>query len=264
MVLPSVSVIIPVYNAVNFIEDAVNSTLFFSEVGEILLIEDGGRDGSFEKCKELEQRFNKIKILIHQGRINRGAAASRNLGIVKARYPYIAFLDADDYFLPNRFDGFKNLVKEAVDFDGIYEPIQYFNGSNKIYGIKTSISPHRLTHFLIRGTYGHFHTNGLIIKRQKLIEAGLFVESLDLHEDSDLWIKLSFYGKLISGEIEKPVSMVRKHEGNRIWEGTTNQSRCQQMIVTWNWAKNEKIGLMNKILILRKLLSFKFNSLFGQ
>lgn len=256
-----VTVVVPVFNALEFVEEAVNSVVNFLEVGEVILVEDGGSDGSFEKCKELECTLEKVRVLIHVDRQNKGVSASRNLGITEAKFPFIAFLDADDYFLGNRFEAFSNFIESNIHFDGIYEPIQYFNGSDKIYGVSKPISPAKLLHYLIRGTYGHFHTNGIIVRKEILLKSGLFIEELDLHQDSDLWLKLAFYGRLVSGRGFKPVSMVRRHEGNRIWKGTSNSSRLKQWRVTWNWAKNNPIGGLNKMLILRKLLKYKIGSL---
>ncbi|NVJ47331.1 MAG: glycosyltransferase family 2 protein [Cytophagia bacterium] len=257
-----ISVIIPVYNAEKFIYKAVRSVLCHSCVGEVLLIEDGSEDNSIIYCRKIASESRNVKLYIHPNNENRGASASRNLGIINSSFPYIAFLDADDYFLPNRFETFIKFVNEGILFDGIYEAIQYFNGSNKIYGIKKNIPPNKLTHFLIRGTYGHFHTNGLIIKKEILLKAGLFVESLDLHQDSDLWIKISHYGNLVSGDIGRPVAMVRRHEGNRIWKGTNFRSMYKQIQVTWNWAKREDIGLINKTLLFRKLIKYRVSLLF--
>lgn len=252
-----VSVVIPVFNAVEFIETAVKSVVNFPHVGEVILVEDGCKDGGFEKCSQLKLQFSKIKLLTHPNRENLGASASRNLGIKESNFPFIAFLDADDFFLPNRFKFFESVLSSKDSFDGLYESVQYFNGSNKVYGISKEIPPANLLYYLIRGTYGHFHTNGLIVKRDLLIEAGLFVESLDLHEDSDLWLKLAFYGKLISGKPEVPVAKVRKHEGNRIWNGTSAKSRYTQMIITWKWAQSTPIGLFNKLLLLRKIIRYR-------
>lgn len=259
-----VSVIIPIYQAGKFLESAVRSAINFSVVGEIILIEDGSSDDSYIKCQKLEHEYEQVRLLIHQNRKNLGASASRNLGIKESKFPYIAFLDADDFFLPSRFKVFESIVSSQESFDGLYEAIQYFNGSSKIYGISKELPPARLLYYLIRGTYGHFHTNGLIVKRDLLIEAGLFVESLDLHEDSDLWLKLAFYGKLISGKPGVPVSMVRKHEGNRIWVGTSAKSIYSQLIVTWKWAQTKPIGLFNKLLLLRKLIRYRLVLLISQ
>lgn len=256
-----VSVIIPVYQAKKFIEEAVKSCLFFDEVGEVLLIDDGSTDGSLIECQRIAQNTQKVKIFYHEDNQNMGPSATRNLGIKKAKFPFIAFLDADDYFLPNRFESFKLLLNKTSDFDGIYQPVQYFNGSNKIYGIRNEITSSKLFHYLIRGTYGHFHTNGLIVKKDLLLKAGLFNESLMLHQDSELWLRLAFYGDLIGGNLSSPVSLVRRHDGNRVWKGTSNATRLKQWKVTWSWAWNKPVGLINKVLILRKLLKYKMGSL---
>lgn len=256
-----VSVITPVYQAAEFIETAVLSAIDLEGVGEVILIEDGSKDNSLAICRKLQATYSKVTLLYHPNHANKGASASRNLGIQQAKFPFIAFLDADDYYLPNRFEAFLTKFQEGIEFDGMYAPIQYFGGSSKVYGIHQSIPAIQLLHYLIRGTYGHFHTNGLIVKKELLLQAGLFVETLDLHEDSDLWLKLAFYGSLIPGELNTPVAMVRKHEGNRIWTGTTNKTRFKQWKVTWDWAKNKPIGLVNKLLIIRKLLKYKLGSL---
>lgn len=258
---PLVSVVIPVYNAEEFIINAVNSVVSFSEVGEVVLVEDGSYDESYQICLTLSNSLKKVKLFTHENRINLGASSSRNLGIVNSSFPFIAFLDADDYFLPNRFESFKLFLNKTSDFDGIYQPVQYFNGSNKIYGIRNEITSSKLFHYLIRGTYGHFHTNGLIVKKDLLLKAGLFNESLMLHQDSELWLRLAFYGDLIGGDLSSPVSMVRRHDGNRIWKGTSNATRLKQWEVTWSWAWNKPVGLINKVLILRKLLKYKMGSL---
>ncbi len=258
-----VSVVIPYFNAKKFILDAINSAQNQDFVSEIIVVYDGCKELSFVDLKTKLASFDKAMIFHHKEFKNLGSAASRNLGIQKASNDWIAFLDADDYFLPNRFDSFKKYLNQELKFDGVYEPIQYFNGSNKIYGINKKIQPKNLTYYLIRGTYGHFHTNGLIVKKKMLIKAGLFIESLDLHQDSDLWIKLSYYGKLIPGVyLDLPVSMVRRHDGNRIWKGTSNKSKLKQIVVTCNWAKNENVGIINKLLLFRKVMIYRLKLIF--
>ncbi len=255
-----ISVVIPVYNSKNFIEQAVNSAAHFDIVDEIILIEDGSEDESYTMCEQLVNKHSNVKLFTHEGRKNKGAAASRNLGTLKASNDWIAFLDADDYFLPNRFDDFSECLRKEIYFDGIYEAAIY-EDSKKIYSISKSIDPKKLFHFLIRGTYGHFCTNGIIVKKDLLIRAGLFDESLRLHQDSELWLRLSFYGKLISGNLNEPIAVIRRHENNRIWKGTSSSSRYKQWIKTWNWAKNERVGFLNMLLILRKIFKYKFDSI---
>ena len=99
----NISVIIPVYNAAAFLEKAVESASQFEEVKEIILVEDRSTDNSLILCEKIAANNPKIKIYQHADFKNQGAAASRNVGLEKASQEFIAFLDADDYYLPNRF-----------------------------------------------------------------------------------------------------------------------------------------------------------------
>lgn len=117
-----ISVIIPVYNASRFLRKSVESALRFEEVKEIILAEDCSTDNSLEICKELASENSKIKLFQHPDKGNHGAGATRNLGIEKASQNFIAFLDADDYYLPNRFDAEKELFKNS-EIHGIFGAI---------------------------------------------------------------------------------------------------------------------------------------------
>jgi glycosyltransferase involved in cell wall biosynthesis len=101
---PLVSVIIPFWNAGAFLEEAIASVLAQSlESWELLLIDDGSSDGSTEIAQRSAARFpRKIRYFEHEGHRNHGVAASRNAGVRHATAPYIAFLDADDVWLPHK------------------------------------------------------------------------------------------------------------------------------------------------------------------
>lgn len=255
-----ISVVIPFYNARQYVEEAVKSALVHHIVSEVVLIYDGCSHFGFQDLEELFSEDVKVRVIHHDNFENRGAGASRNLGIQVSSSPWIAFLDADDYFLSNRFDYFNKYLAKNVEFDGIYEAAVY-EKSVKMRTVLKSLDPSDLLHFLIRGTFGHFCTDGLIVKREVCFRAGLFNEELWLHQDSEFWLRLAYYGNLIAGDISNPVSVIRKHETNRIWSGTSNSSRFKQWMVTWLWAWNTPIGLINKILILRKLFRYKLSSL---
>ena len=95
-----ISVIIPVYNAAAYVRQAVESALAQPEVREVLLVEDGSPDNALEVCQQLAAEHQRVILLHHPNGENRGAGASRNLGMRNAHFPIIAFLDADDYYLP--------------------------------------------------------------------------------------------------------------------------------------------------------------------
>ncbi len=100
-----VSVVIPFYNTPErFIREAVESVFSQTYRGwEILLIDDGSTDDITAKAMHYSTQYpEKVRYFEHDGHQNRGASASRNLALRHARGEYVAFLDADDVWLPNK------------------------------------------------------------------------------------------------------------------------------------------------------------------
>lgn len=113
-----ISVVIPVYNAKQFLSDTVKSVLTqpYRDI-EIVLVNDGSNDGSAELCDELANENDRIHV-IHQK--NAGVSVARNTGIEyilcnKKEQSYIAFLDADDMWCKNVITS--SLVQELRDED---------------------------------------------------------------------------------------------------------------------------------------------------
>jgi glycosyltransferase involved in cell wall biosynthesis len=232
-----VSVVIPVYNARDFVTDALESALQQPETCEILLIEDGSLDGGLEVCQRLAQQHCRVKLLRHFDEGNHGAAASRNLGIRSATFPYIAFLDADDFFLPNRFAETKRVFCLNENADGVYEAIgvtfedpesrDLYNevGLPHITTVKGAISPENLFVALMKGGMGHFSFNGFTGKKDLFTRVSRFDERLAMYEDSLLMFQLSAKGRLYPGNIKEPVALRRVHRENRI----TNRLKQQRI-----------------------------------
>jgi glycosyltransferase involved in cell wall biosynthesis len=103
---PLVSVIVIFLNAADFLQEAIESVLAQTyEDWELLLVDDGSSDGSSEiAMRFVSENSARIKYFEHEDHQNLGMSAARNLGIRKAKGDYIAFLDADDYWLPNKLD----------------------------------------------------------------------------------------------------------------------------------------------------------------
>ena len=118
-----VSVIVHVYNSEAYVRKAVESALAQPETGEAILIEDASFDNSLQVCRELARVNEKVRLLRHSDGKNHGPGASRNLGIRNASFDYIAFLDADDYFLPDWFSVAKQLFEADPRVEGVYEAV---------------------------------------------------------------------------------------------------------------------------------------------
>lgn len=103
---PLVSVIVIFLDAERFIEEAIRSVFAQTHAAwELLLVDDGSTDGSARIARGYAERWPaRVRYLQHEGGGNRGMSASRNLGLREARGTYVAFLDADDLFLPEKLE----------------------------------------------------------------------------------------------------------------------------------------------------------------
>lgn len=125
---PLVSVIIIFLNAERFIIEAVESIFAQSyQAWELLLVDDGSTDGSSAIAQQYaEQRPQQVRYLTHKDKDNRGMSAARNLGIEHARGAYLAFLDADDVWLPQKLEQQVPLLETHPQAAMVYAPVQWW------------------------------------------------------------------------------------------------------------------------------------------
>lgn len=265
-----VSVIIPVYNAEKYLEKAVQSALDLKDVEEIILVEDNSPDGSLALCRQLESNFEKVKLFRHPNGENLGAGASRNLGIEKSSCDFISFLDADDWYLPNRFEAARQLFKNPI-IDGIYEPIGawFYNNVGSLFGKKISkeqgdkivtflrepVKSTELFYSLLSQTNGNFSTDGITLKRSFLAKVGNFSTSLKLHQDTEYWIRCAYHGNLIAPENPKVVAIRGVHDENRI-NSVNFYSKARFYNSLFKRFRNKPMSLKEKILLYKKGIFF--------
>lgn len=249
-----ISVIIPVYNAAEFVSKAIESALNQPQTAEVILIEDGSLDDSFAVCSALAKSDTRIQFYHHPNRANMGASATRNLGIEKSRFPFIAFLDADDYYLPERFKKAEAIFNQYRDADGVYEAVstefvdeksrQHWLEAGRDESLTTvtkEIAPEALLEALLFDRHGAFHTNGVTFKREIFERSGLFDLDLRLHQDTALWLKISATSRLYSGDLRQPVAVRRVHLNNRISAKRTPEQIHQSTTLlgetVWRWSE---------------------------
>ena len=257
----NISVIIPVYNAAAFLSKAVESALQFEEVKEILLIEDCSTDDSFKTCQQLTSENSRVQLFQHPDKGNHGAGATRNLGLKEASQEFISFLDADDYYLPNRFDAEKELFKnEKIEgvFGAIGTEFLTEKGKKKFERKFKGNTLNTVNYAaegmeIFEGFYGNkkflgasIHLIALTMRKSALERERLqFNEKLRVHQDSDFITKLVYHCYLHTGIIDQPISMRGVHNDNRI-TSVINYSadyyNKQIMLAEsrYNWAKEQK------------------------
>lgn len=219
----SISIIIPVLNGERFVEKAILSALNQTEVTEVIVVDDGSTDTTLSIVSQLQKKESRIKIYQHPNGINKGRSATRNLGLKNAAGNYIAFLDADDYYLENRFSNDMKMFDQNLDCDGVYNAVAVYyyrtptaaeEKENVLNTISRKIKSEKLFKFLLSGKYGHFHIDGLTIKRNVFEEIGFFNEDLVVAEDTDLLWKMALKCRLETGIINKPLAMRGVHDSN--------------------------------------------------
>ena len=274
-----ISVVIPFYNAKDYITQAVESALNQLETGEVIIVEDNSPDGGLEICQYLAEKYPNVRLLRHADGKNHGAGSTRNLGIQNAVFPYIAFLDADDYYLPNRFSKTVEIFMNKKEVDGVYEAIgvTYQNLSVKesfkklsfkeITTISEGVSPEDLFERIINGEIGHFSFDGFTIKKDAFHKTGLFSEELIFFEDTDLMFKLCAKAILYPGSIDNPIAIRRVHNQNRITYHLADKRKSYHTYeIMWmslcQWGeknltpKQKKIVLRRFITHIRKIDTF--------
>lgn len=116
-----ISVIVPVYNAQEYLQECIESVSMQKNRNiELLLVDDGSTDESGRICDEYASADERIRV-VHQK--NAGPTAARHCGVKESRGEYITFLDSDDYFAPGLFDELSRIVDECapdiVLFNGV-------------------------------------------------------------------------------------------------------------------------------------------------
>jgi glycosyltransferase involved in cell wall biosynthesis len=186
---PLVSVIIPAFKASGHITVALDSVLAQTvSPYEIIVINDGSPDR--EQLEKALQPY--VSRIIYLTQENGGPSAARNAGIRRASGEWVAFLDSDDAWLPNYLEKQLELLKSDPSLDMAYCNAS-LEGENIADG-KTymdacpSIGPVTFESVLFEQT--QVLTSGTVVRRKRLVAAGLFDESLRCSEDHDLWLRI--------------------------------------------------------------------------
>ena len=189
---PTVSVIIPAYNAAKYIGEALESVLnqtFASH--ESIVINDGSPD-----TDELERALQKYSSVIQYiKQENLGAAAARNAGLRRARGEYVAFLDADDKWLPNFLeDQLEFLRSRNADFvfsDALLIGESRLAGRTfmELQPPKSAVTPESLLAVDVTVL-----TSAVLARKKPIFEVGLFDETIKRGHDFELWFRLAKAG----------------------------------------------------------------------
>ena len=188
-----VSVIIPAYEASDYIAQTLNSVFAqtFTNL-EVLLVNDGSPDTDRLE-RVLRPYLGQIRYLKQE---NRGPSAARNTAIKQAKGKYLAFLDSDDFWLPHHLACQVELLERNPKLKLVYaNSILIVDGSpiGRAFDISAPQSGPVTFEGLIRETCT-VNTSSTVASRQAVLEAGAFDETMNHCEDLDLWLRMCYRG----------------------------------------------------------------------
>lgn len=201
-----VSVVVPVYNGEKQIQTTLESV--FSQTYrpiEVIVVDDGSVDSTRDV---ISQKFPKV---IYFYKNNSGVSATRNFGIKQARGEYLAFLDADDLWDPEKISKQVNWMENNQDIGWCYCDCLYFRGSpdNVVYKLSSVSLPQSGDVYEALFIHNFISSPTLLFRRQVIMESGLFKEKICLGEDWDLWLRIAENNPI--GYIDEALAFYRQY-----------------------------------------------------
>ncbi len=203
-----VTVIIPCYNRERFVRETVESALAqtYPHV-EVVAVDDGSTDGT---RKVLEDYADRVTILDHPGRVNKGQSASINLAVRSTRSDYIAILDSDDYWAPEKIERQVEYLESHPEVGLVYaNGLAVDENGKELYKVFSAkhVETNRPERALLEC---HFNLpSNALVRRSVLESAGEFDETMRSAQDHDMAIRIAEITRL--AYIDEPLWYYRRH-----------------------------------------------------
>lgn len=264
---PIVSIVMPAYDAAPYIGETLDSVFqqTFTEY-EVIVVNDGSPDTE-DLERTLDTYAPRIRYIKQK---NLGAAAARNEGLRAAQGEFIAFLDADDLWLPNYLDEQLKFLRENA-FDLVCADAMHFGNSpwvGKTYmEAFMESAPHQgeITFLGLVSAEQSLITSGILARRAPIIKIGLFDEGLRNSQDFDLWLRLVRHGFRLAYQ-RQLLLRYRCHE-NSLSGDEINRSARQLRVYdkiehSFELTPEERPAVMRAIEHRRALVEFELGKLY--
>ncbi len=237
-----VSVVIPAYNAERSLAGTLETVFRQTHQPlEVIVVDDGSTDGTPEIVQRYRHRVDYVRTE------NRGPASARNRGIKRSRGEWIAFLDADDLWLPHRIEH-QLAVAESTQADLVFSDLveEFSTRTFPSYlakhrqkapltaAARNGILPNPFQHLIQIGNF--ILPSAVLIRRDCLLDVGLFDENLHGPEDFDLWLRLSLKSRVAF--TPEPL-VIRRVHGRNLTEDDENM--VAESLKMWEKVKKFEI-----------------------
>lgn len=227
LTVPRVSVVIPAYNAAQFVGATISSVLAqtFGDL-EIIVIDDGSTDhtasvvASFEKAQYHHQP-------------NRGPAAARNAGLRRARGEYVAFLDADDVWAPEMLDACVSVLDSDPEIGVVHTNWRVINATGKVVQENSGWRPWRGQVFDRLLIDIPMNTSTIVWRKRCYDDIGGFDETPEINDDWYNWLRIAHQGWEFEC-IPEPLVCRRRH-GNSLTQAQNER------VIRWRFRALDKL-----------------------
>ncbi len=221
------SVVIPLYNKEKFIKRAIDSILSQTiQDFELIIVDDGSTDKSSEIVQAYED--DRIKLISKE---NEGVSVARNVGILNAKADFIAFLDADDEWLPDFLETIQKLIHD-YPLAGVYATAEFGEDKkgNLVPTTFTTLPAHpwsgeikNLFNVMANGPYPVTPSTSCI-KRNVFEDVGMFPIGIKRGEDIDMWIRICLKYKIVFSTEAKIIRHIDFDGGSAVLAGITEKN----------------------------------------
>ena len=241
--LPLVSVILPTYNCAAFLPHSIGSILAQTYNSyEIIVVDDGSTDNTKEVLYPFMQRIKYI--LLEQ---NKGLPTARNIGILSAQGKYIAFIDADDLWLPEKLQTDIEYFETHPEVSMVYSKHLNIDQNGRMLdeaSQKRLPSGNIFTQLFSEQNF--IITSSVVVRKEIFETTGLFYEQLSNCQDWDMWLRIAFYFKV--GGINTPLVKYR-HNPHSLSKNRNNVLKYQKMVIDKIYSnfKDKENGINEKL-----------------
>lgn len=242
------TVVIPAYNAAQFIVDCLDSVerQTFGDY-EIVVVDDGSEDGTATLVEHWADQHRDQSLRLHH-QPNRGIGAARNAGVLRAQGEFVAFLDADDRWLERKLERVAGHLAPHPKLDVVCHDEWCIDRTGQRRFLRHG--PYtRYEDLLFRGN--SLSTSATVVRREPVLAVGGFSEDLRINgaEDYDLWLRLARDGCRF-GYLNEVLGIYRVHDGG-ISGRAVEHARNTMSVIDAHFRALARPGMYQRYLIRR-------------
>ncbi|HRA98973.1 MAG TPA: glycosyltransferase family A protein [Ignavibacteria bacterium] len=242
--MPEVSIITPLYNGSNTLEETADSVLAqdFKD-WEWIFFDDGSTDDTIEIAKKIQSKFpDKIFLYTHDNNSNHGTAFSRNRAFEKSKSDIIAFIDQDDIWYENRLSHQINIFRNKTECAMIWGPALYWYKDRSFVqsvglngkGLKSGIyDPPDFVEIFLSNLKGTPLPSASLVRRKEFVNVKGYEESIKGSEDIVLWLKLSEKFQIYYDD--EVLIKYRKHQDSTLRKASDSGKMDEWNLVFYQW-----------------------------